>query len=989
MKWMQWIADWFGGTTKSLSSLGVGLRSALSGNAPGGWASDHREETAHNTGFNYIAIHAIASQVAGATVTVFADGDQQAQRQSRRKSLAARTGSFSHWKSTYGADDRETDPLPASHPLVRLLRRPNAYESGANFRYRQAQQMRLTGTCLIWNVPSVSGRTCERYVIPTAMATPVVPTSQLPRGGWRINPVASRYTSIVDDGYVDCPSWYRILGQIIDARQVQVIRLPHALYLDDGQSPLSAGAKWVDAGEAVDEARYHQLKNGVDPSVVWNLPPDVSPDQDEIDRVQAKISAKYGGPENVGRVMVAQSGTSITPLSTSPKDMCYTDGFQDFKAAVLALHQTPPVAVGLQEPGAYAAYNASLKAWRHAAIQPLCDMLAESDTEHLAPQFGDGLTIDIESATVDDADLIEQQLQNDLAARVRTKNEWRAVRGMPRLPGTQGDELVGTDNPAATDKSTPFGGAVNGPELTPGHGQSKAFMDQFDKPRNEQDEGGPESAGQPPDMAIGQQSRENRASLPPGHRTTSVEESHRKESGNDPLTDDGRVGLIVDIIYRLFGSSATSLLDLPAKDVGAHAKSYDPNEARDAQGRWTGGGSHQAIARARDIVSRILSGDRDGVSVDEVARHLSVLSKPQLQLLHREHGIETPHDHRAHLTRSVMARLPHFPEADPEAFPAASRSDNVVTYVQHPDEIAQRIGLPSKSEHLETRLGKLVGAQPGARVYAFPESRIPWNRRIEIFVDHPDYRAKRIVDPVKKIIHNLILDISPARQQQGIAARMLSDQTQTAAEHGYRSLHAHASGAGSEITSIEDERLPHEPRANGYYAWARLGFQGKIGPLMRQRKQSRNPELRAIAADFDATFPGVTNVSQMMRTKSGREWWQKYGGAFEGTFDLKPDSTSRQVLEKYIAAKKSPPKRKSLVAATDDPSRGDDGLLHETVADVHGDSGDQPGQSWFDQQLQDEERPDGFSSTDEEVLDQIWDELDREPGPEGTGEVDS
>jgi hypothetical protein len=102
-------------------------------------------------------------------------------------------------------------------------------------------------------------------------------------------------------------------------------------------------------------------------------------------------------------------------------------------------------AVGLQEPGAYAAYNASMKAWRHSATQPLCDLLAESDTEHPAPQFGTGLTVEIESDTADDTELIERQLQNDLAANVRTKNEWRAVRGMPPLPGSQGDACVGTD----------------------------------------------------------------------------------------------------------------------------------------------------------------------------------------------------------------------------------------------------------------------------------------------------------------------------------------------------------------------------------------------------------------------------------------------------------------------------------------------------------------------------------------------------------------
>lgn len=442
---MRWISGLLSKSPKSAGPLGVGLKTVLRGGVPGGWASDHREEAAHNSGFNYIAIHAIASQVAAATVTVFADGEFQTQRRSHRKSLAARAGSFSRWKSIYGLADRETDPLPTSHPLVRLMKRPNPYESGASFRYRQAQQIRLTGTCLIWNVPSMSGPTCERYVIPTAVASPVAPTPELPRGGWRISSVTSRFGPSCDEGYTDCPTWYRIAGQILDARQVQAIRLPHAWFLDEGQSPLSAGAKWIDAGEAVDEARYHQLRNGIDPSIVWSLPSDVVADQDEIDRTQAKISAKYGGPQNVGRVMVAQSGTTITPLSTSPKEMCYAEGFQDFKSAILALHQTPPVAIGLQEPGAYAAYNASLKAWRHAAIQPLCDMLAESDTEELAPQFGVGFTIEIESNTVDDTEFVEQQLKSDLAAKTRTKNEWRAARGMAPLPGAQGDVLVGTD----------------------------------------------------------------------------------------------------------------------------------------------------------------------------------------------------------------------------------------------------------------------------------------------------------------------------------------------------------------------------------------------------------------------------------------------------------------------------------------------------------------------------------------------------------------
>src|SRR4029077_17187764 len=83
--------------------------------------------------------------------------------------------------------------LPLSHPLVKLLKRPNARQSGASFRYEQILQLQSTGTCLVWNVPNKFGRTVERHVIPTAIAVPTPSTAELSKGGWRIDLGASRY----------------------------------------------------------------------------------------------------------------------------------------------------------------------------------------------------------------------------------------------------------------------------------------------------------------------------------------------------------------------------------------------------------------------------------------------------------------------------------------------------------------------------------------------------------------------------------------------------------------------------------------------------------------------------------------------------------------------------------------------------------------------------------------------------------------------------
>jgi hypothetical protein len=909
MTWIGRIASWFSGTRKSMGASGVGLRAALSGGSPGGWASDHREETAHNTGFNYIAIHAIASQVAGATVSSFADGDQQSRLQSRRKSLARHAGTYARWKSIYGADDRETDPLPSTHSLVRLLKRPNPYESGASFRYRQALQIRLTGTCLIWNVPSVTGLTCERYVIPTAMASPVAPTAELPRGGWRINPVASRYTPIIDDGYIECPSWYRILGQIVDARQVQVIRLPHAWYLDDGQSPLSAGAKWVDAGEAVDEARYHQLKNGIDPSIVWNLPPDVSPDQDEMDRIQSKISSKYGGPSNVGRVMVAQNGTSITPLSVSPKEMCFSEGFQDLKSAVLALHQTPPVAVGLQEPGAYAAYNASMKAWRHSAIQPLCDLLAESETEHLAPQFGTGLTVEIESDTVDDTDLIERQLQNDLAAKVRTKNEWRAVRGMPPLPGSQGDELVGTD-PSSTGKNP-----------------------------NEQ-----------------------------GDHPTAMKPSDFKNINS-------RSEWIAQLVDRLQGTSPSLRSDW---DWQTETKAFDPNlHPHGALGRFARTGT----ATAHKLISRILSGEESSTDPKNVAHHLSKLSTSRLVKLHQKNDIDQIPENREHLERSVLARLSQFPKSDTHKFASQSGSRKTTVHIQNGEKVNERLPLDSNGHRrpplTPRQWGQLVGARAGAKVHVFPTAL----RQVTIVVDHPDYYARRILN--SESITNEYMIVAPEKQKSGIGLRVTTQQVNSAKKLGYKFIEAGAAGNGKKISVAEhDWKAQGMKDPAGYYAWARLGFDGRIGPLMKARAKSENKELNAIATDFNQKFPGVTKVSELMLTKKGQKWWQDYGGYFEGIFELSDESISHRVLTRYAAEKQKKSQRKALTAVLADPWHGDEALVGSDD-NWHPASGILKGTGNQTHSQKKEpvcENPDPLTPEDEEILDRIWDEIAKEMG---------
>ena len=124
---------------------------------PGSWSSDHREESARYTGWNYVAINAIAKAAQMCEVAAYTWDEQvHGNRiEARQKALnVAEKGT----------------PVDYHSAIMQMLRRPNPHQSGASFRYEEALQLSLTGTCLIWNVQNAFGKVTRRYIIPTASA---------------------------------------------------------------------------------------------------------------------------------------------------------------------------------------------------------------------------------------------------------------------------------------------------------------------------------------------------------------------------------------------------------------------------------------------------------------------------------------------------------------------------------------------------------------------------------------------------------------------------------------------------------------------------------------------------------------------------------------------------------------------------------------------------------------------------------------------------
>jgi hypothetical protein len=296
-------------------------------------------------------------------------------------------------------------------------------------------QLQATGTCLVWNRPNQFGVTVERYVVPTAVATPVAPTREFPRGGYRIDPSAARMHQSRDAlGFVDMAGFAGCLGKTLPAEQFQAIRWPHPLFKDDGLAPLAACALFKDLSDQVATARWAQMVNGFEPSLFIEIDPEIQCTEAELDAALKKMQDKYGGANNHRKILALLGANKAHLLSTTPKDMDYQNGHTQSRDAELAIFGTPPVAAGIQEAGAFAAYYASLKQFISLTCQPIFDLLAEEDTRWFTTQrpdstrtdvegawiqeYAPGTTVEMEGASVDDPTVLEQQLQTDLSAGI-------------------------------------------------------------------------------------------------------------------------------------------------------------------------------------------------------------------------------------------------------------------------------------------------------------------------------------------------------------------------------------------------------------------------------------------------------------------------------------------------------------------------------------------------------------------------------------------
>ena len=309
-----------------------------------------------------------------------------------------------------GVTERDT------HPLLDLIRRPNPRQDGASFLEAVASHLLLAGNAYVEAVilSSDAGAQAENqngmdvrelYLLrPDRMK--LVPGPD----GW---PQAYDYT---------------VAGHTVRFEQGR--ELPPILHLtffnplDDhyGMGPLEAAAVAVDTHNAAAGWNKALLDNAARPSgaLVFDGADGAMLTTLQFERMRSQFAEQYQGAANAGRPMVLEGGIEWKAMSLSPRDMDFLEAKHAAAREIALAFGVPPMLLAIPGDNTYSNYQEANRVFWRQSVLPLAQRVACALSYWLAPAFGEGLALSV------DTDRIEA-LNPDRAAL------WKRVSNAPFL----------------------------------------------------------------------------------------------------------------------------------------------------------------------------------------------------------------------------------------------------------------------------------------------------------------------------------------------------------------------------------------------------------------------------------------------------------------------------------------------------------------------------------------------------------------------------
>ncbi|WP_441241304.1 phage portal protein [Tardiphaga sp. 768_D3_N2_1] len=284
-----------------------------------------------------------------------------------------------------GAQERE------AHPLAQLLTRPNPRQDGGVFFETLYAHLLLAGNAYVEAV-TLDEQVRQHEVRELYALRPdrmkVVPGSD----GW-----AEAYD-------------YSVGGRSVRFDQ-QASGVPPILHLtffhplDDhyGLAPIDAAATALDTHNASSKWNKALLDNAARPSgaLVYAGPEGSVLSEPQFDRLKRELEGNYQGAANAGRPLLLEGGLDWKAMSLTPKDMDFLEAKHTAAREIALAFGVPPMLLGIPGDNTFANFQEANRVFFRQTVLPLAARTGNALAQWLAPAFGDGIRIDIDTDRVD------------------------------------------------------------------------------------------------------------------------------------------------------------------------------------------------------------------------------------------------------------------------------------------------------------------------------------------------------------------------------------------------------------------------------------------------------------------------------------------------------------------------------------------------------------------------------------------------------------
>ncbi|WP_425080445.1 phage portal protein [Ruegeria arenilitoris] len=260
------------------------------------------------------------------------------------------------------------------HPILSLMRRPNAAQGRAELMEALFGQLLLSGNAYVEAVQAEEGLPVELHVLRSDRMS-VVPGAD----GW---PKAYDYA---------------VGGKKHRFAAENICHIKSFHPQDDhyGFSPMQAAAMAIDVHNSASRWSKSLLDNAARPSgaLVWKGDGHAVMAEDQFRRLSDEIEQNYRGARNAGRPMVLEGGLDWKPMGFSPSDMEFQKTKEAAAREIALAFGVPPMLLGIQGDATYSNYQEANRAFYRLTVLPLVTRVAAAVSEWLSGFSGEDLML--------------------------------------------------------------------------------------------------------------------------------------------------------------------------------------------------------------------------------------------------------------------------------------------------------------------------------------------------------------------------------------------------------------------------------------------------------------------------------------------------------------------------------------------------------------------------------------------------------------------